>query len=324
MNNSTKNQENTVIKTQSKVEFSPKGVSPKKAEGFTPSLDASTTAIGERYPNFRFHGGPVIHTHQLYALFVGNWNSAVDQNRASRIRQFLSDFLNSKYMNILSQYGCGNNGNLANSIFIQNSVQDLTGDDIHNIIQTSINNHQLPEPINNSIAYILFLDNDTAVHDESVKMCEPETDTGFGYHYHFITKQRNKCPFAVVPGLVDSCLVNTCSNDHDCSLHLSQTQEQRQTQVASHELSEMFSNPFVDTDKEGWSNPIPQEGNENDDSDIPHENGDICNGNSATITVGSNTWNVQRMYSKWHDMKTNGANICMIENPDPLPSQIPP
>jgi hypothetical protein len=49
------------------------------------------------------------------------------------------------------------------------------------------------------------------------------------------------------------------------------------------------------------------------------ENGDICNGESATITVGANTWTVQRMYSKFDDMNSNGAVQCVVEPPNPIP-----
>ena len=112
----------------------------------------------------------------------------------------------------------------------------------------------------------------------------------------------------MIPGLTDTCLTNSCSNDGTCSLHLAQTQEQRQTQVTSHELAEMFSDPQLNA---WW------------DSDTGGENGDICNGQAGTITVGANTWTVQLMYSKWHDMNTNGATTCIVETPNPLPSLLP-
>ena len=38
----------------------------------------------------------------------------------------------------------------------------------------------------------------------------------------------NVFPFAVVPGLTDTCLQNSCpGDDAGCNLHLAQTQEQR-------------------------------------------------------------------------------------------------
>jgi hypothetical protein len=49
------------------------------------------------------------------------------------------------------------------------------------------------------------------------------------------------------------------------------------------------------------------------------ENGDICNGESATITVGANTWTVQRMYSKYDDINSNGASYCVVAPAAPIP-----
>jgi hypothetical protein len=272
----------------------------------------SATGTGN-FPNFLYHGGPVINMPQVYALFVGDWSSAANQNRATRLSQFVTDLLNSRYMNILSQYGCGTTGTLVNSVFIA-SGNNLSAADIHNILQTAINNNTIPEPTNPSNAYALFLDNATAVNDTTAGavMCEATSDTAFGYHDFFTTSAGKLCYFSVVPGLTDMCLENSCpGNDSGCSLHLGQTQEQRQTQVASHELSEMFSDPQVGSN-EAWSSP-----------GSPHENGDICNGQTGTITVGANTWTVQLMYSKWHDMNTNGATTCISETPNPLPSLLP-
>jgi hypothetical protein len=89
---------------------------------------------------------------QVYALFVGDWSSAANQNRATRLSQFVTDLLNSRYMNILSQYGCGTTGTLVNSVFIA-SGNNLSDANVHNIIQTAINNNTIPEPTNPSSAY---------------------------------------------------------------------------------------------------------------------------------------------------------------------------
>jgi len=59
----------------------------------------SATGTGN-FPNFLYHGGPVINMPQVYALFVGDWSSAANQNRATRLSQFVTDLLNSRYMNI--------------------------------------------------------------------------------------------------------------------------------------------------------------------------------------------------------------------------------
>ena len=65
----------------------------------------------------------------------------------------------------------------------------------------------------------------------------------------------------------------------------SQTQEERQTQVASHQLSEVLTNPKGI--HEAWIAPGD-----------PHRNGDICNGRAGQITVGRNAWTVQLTYTK--------------------------
>jgi len=96
-------------------------------------------------------------------------------------------------------------------------------------------------------------------------------------------------------------------------LQLDQTQEQRQTQVASHELAEVLTNPKVGV-HEAWTSPGPG----------PHENGDICNGRAGTIIVGDNTWTVQLTYSKLHDMDTNGKTTCIAGAPNPLLPLIDP
>jgi hypothetical protein len=49
------------------------------------------------------------------------------------------------------------------------------------------------------------------------------------------------------------------------------------------------------------------------------EEGDICNGESATVAVGANTWTVQKSYSKTDDVASNGATFCVVSHPSPLP-----
>ena len=284
-------------------------VSPRRAG--KPPDEAGLSGPGA-FSDFIYNGGPVINTPQVHILFVGDWSSTANQNRLGRLTQFVSDLLSSRYMNILTQYGCGTNGTVASTTTVAAPNSSLSATDIHNLIQNAINGNKIPEPTNQATCVLLYLDNATAVHDTGAGavMCEATSDTAFGYHDHFVTTAGNTYPFAVVPGLTDTCLKNSCSSDSTCSLHLSETQEQRQTQVSSHELSEMFSDPQVGSN-EAWTRP----GN-------PHENGDICNGESATITVGPNTWTVQKMYSKYDDMNSNGATTCITDS-DPLPSLLP-
>jgi hypothetical protein len=268
--------------------------------------DLTTTSATGSFAGFFYRGGPVINTPQAYLVFLGDWSSAASHTRATRLTQFVSDLFASRYMNILSQYGCGTSGAVINSVLIPSTDTDLSGADINGVLQSAIDDNQIPEPTDARNIYILVLDDATAVNDGDIVMCEATSDTAFGFHFFFTTTAGNTCVFAVIPGLTDACLTNSCPTDSSCSLHTAQTQEQRQTQVMSHEISEMISDPKLDA----WT-------------DLTNgENGDICNGQSDTVTVGANTWTVQKMYSKWHDMTTSGATTCIVDC-DPLPSLLP-
>lgn len=285
------------------------GVAPQLRKRKVPAVppDLAIASGTGNFGSFLYRGGPIINTPQVYALFVGDWSSAANQTRANRLSQFIVDLMNSRYMNILSQYGCGTTGTLVNRVFVASTDTDLNQADIEGIVQTAINGNVVPEPTNPSNNYVLFLDDATGVNRGDIVMCEATSDNAFGFHDFFTTTAGNACAYAVIPGLTNTCLTNSCLSDSGCSLHLSQAQEQRQTQVLSHELAEMWSDPQLNA----WTDPVNG------------ENGDICNGQSGTITVGPNTWTVQLMYSKWHDMNTSGATTCISETPNPLPSLLP-
>jgi hypothetical protein len=270
--------------------------------------DLSGASTAGALPNFTYNGGPVVNTPQVFALFVGDWSSAANQTRQTRLTQFITDMLNGQYMNMLAQYGCGTSGTVT-AVPISSNDHDLSATDIHTIIQNAINSHVVPDA-GPSNAYVLFLDDATAVNDTDAGavMCEASSDTAFGFHDFFKTAGGANCYFTVVPGLTDTCLKHSCSDDNSCSLHLAQTREQRQTQVLSHELSELLSDPEVSFN-EAWTQPSG-----------PHENGDICNGQSGTITAGANTWTVQLMYSKTDDLNSNGSTTCVAGASTPLTS----
>jgi hypothetical protein len=297
------------------------GVVPAKRQKRRIALDGtplSGSGAGN-FSDFLYRGGPVIHNPQVFAIFLGDWTSSANQTRATRLQQFLTDFLNSTYMNVLSQYGTGTTGTLVNSVFIADSTNSLNDSDLQTVLQSAITGTTIPEPTaNSSIVFLIYLDDSKVVVDQS--LCEASGN--FGYHSHFQTTAGNECFYGVIPGLTNGCLTTTCGGDDvDCSLHLAQTQEQRQTQVTSHELSEMITNPNValtlTSTGESWCRPL------NTGSISPHENGDICNGQAGTITVGSNTWTVQQMYSKWDDMNSNGTTTCVTTEASPLASLLP-
>jgi len=284
----------------------------REAAGIGPNAGPTSPIHGD----FVYNGGAVITCPLIYASFWGNrWLAdAAHLTAAARLTQFLTDLVASKYMNVLAQYGVGSgvgSGLFIQASFIQNVPLNLTDNNIHTILQTAINNGVIPEPPQNNRTHvqIIYLDETIAVNDPNlgIVMCEPSGDNAFGYHFDFTTAAGNEFYYAVIPALTDACLTNSCGGG-GCSLHLSQTQEQRRTQVTSHEFAEMVTDPKF---KKGWWGPSSD------------ENGDICNGEADSITVGPNTWDVQRQYSKFDDINTNGATFCITEAPNPIPKLSP-
>jgi hypothetical protein len=270
------------------------------------------TLVPAAYPNFSYHGGPVISCPQIYASFWGDqWISDPGHlTRAGAITQFLGDLCNSGYMNVLSQYGCGNgagSGFFNRASFVDSVPSILNTSGIESIIQSLVDNTVIPQrwgTTQNHLALFIYLDDLTGFSDVH-KMCVPGADF-FGFHSYFVTTGGTHFYYAVIPCLSDDCLKDTCGPV--CSLQLAETVEQRITQVTSHEFAEMLTNP---------------EGNAWYAEDTAHENGDICNGETDTITVGSNTWTVQRQYSKTDDINSSGRTYCVTELANPLPKLSP-
>ncbi len=265
-----------------------------------PSKPTGATAA---FPSFAYHGGPVIGCPQVYASFWGNaWTSdPAHLQRAGRLTQFLKDLLASQYMNVLSQYGVGFGAGAAGAFvrasFVNSVASQLTDAAIHANIQACIDANVLPESSTTSnIVLIVFLDESIAINSGNLVLCEPSGDTAFGYHNFFTTRAGHPYYYAMIPALTDTCLRESCGSDAGCSLHLAEAQESRITQVTSHEFAEMTTDPQLNAWYDGGGG----------------ENGDICNGESDTITVGSNTWTIQRQYSKTDDQNSNGTTFCVV------------
>jgi len=295
------------------------GVSPRLR---APAIRGAKTKKGKgkkhagKFPNFTWHGGPVIKSPEVHTTFWGAlWSDASHQARARRLNQYHQDLLQSDFMNVLSQYGvgqgAGNAGTFVGDTFLANVPTTLTDPVIRQTIQSAIDRGDLPEPgTPSNIALIIYLDENIGINDpaDQLVLCEPANDNAFGYHDFFTTTAGHKFYYAVIPGLSNACLQNSCpGGDASCSLRLAQTQEQRQTQVASHEFAEMTTDPELDA----WVDPKGG------------ENGDICNGQSATITAGPNTWTVQGTYSKTDDVATNGQSFCRATAAAPIPALKP-
>ncbi|HEY0485361.1 MAG TPA: hypothetical protein VGD72_03830 [Mycobacteriales bacterium] len=297
------------------------GVSPVPHRPATRGLLPLTEITGPvptaaAFPNFSWHGGPVVHCANIYASFWGSaWQTDPGhQARSGRLTQFLTDLVASNYMNVVSQYGAGSgagSGLFFQSSFVDGVSGDITDGFIQSTVQSLIDSGAIPEPASPSNTCVMvYLADGIGVGNpgDPIVMCEPTSDTAFGYHGFFTTTGGNQCYYAVIPALDDACLRNSCGSDSGCSLHLGETQEQRQTQVTSHEFTEMITDPELNAWFDGSSGA---------------ENGDICNGQADILTVGPNSWTVQRHYSKTDDVASNGAQICLTTADNPIPPLTP-
>ncbi len=294
------------------------GVSPRKRgralSGATSLVTAPPSAAGA-FPNFVNHGGPILRTPRIFTSFWGaSWQSdPAHQTGASRLQQFCVDLLASEFMNVLSQYGVGmgkGSGTYAGTSTLAQVATQLNDSGVRSTIQSAVDDGTIPEPPSNNAtdALIVFLDESIEIKDAAagLVLCEPSGDTAFGYHDFFTTTKGNSLYYAVIPALDDSCVRETCpQGDSTCSLSISATQEQRRTQVTSHEFAEMSTDPQLNA----WY-------------DLGNgENGDICNGETDSLVVGANVWTVQRIYSKYDDIRTNGATYCVSSAASPEPLQ---
>lgn len=276
------------------------------------------TGSGSGSINFFNHGGPVIACPQIYAGFWGQqwYRDPNYQSLAGQIAQFLSDITNSTFFNVLSQYGVGGGAGLAGAFFQSHTLAitgQLSDQDVRNWIQILIDTGNLPpaSPPGSlgTIVFMIFLDETIGVDapNLNISLCFPDAaypyaPADFGYHSYFTTSTGNPMYYGVVACVTDGCLQETCSDDSHCSLHLGQSQQQRMTQVASHELAEICTDPQLNA----WYSPSLG------------EIGDICNGESDTVTVYGRTWTVQKQYSLATDNSTNGGTICIASSPQPL------
>lgn len=273
-----------------------KGVSPVKS-GTELSAEVSIWSKGDSTINVTYQGGPVINNPQTYNVFVGDWSSEASQTRMQRMDMFMTDLINSRWMSIFTQYGCENPGKFNGSVVVNSSIQQITDRHIQSILQQAISNKQLPEASPEHV-FMIFLSDNMGVKEPElgIDMCNPTRDNAFGYHHYFKTEAGQPCYYCIIPSLTDLCVNNTCFGSVNCSLKLTQTREERQTQVASHEFAEVITDP----ESNAWY-----------DVGSGYEVGDICNGWTTPISVNNNIWSVQPIYSKRDDEMTNGVINCV-------------
>ena len=124
-------------------------------------------------------------------------------------------------MNVLSQYGAGGGAGLTGT-FVQahNLAVTSTGftvADVQNWIQILIDFGDMPDASRASsagkVCTVVFLDDTIQINDPGfnggadggIVMCEPGSDSAFGFHWAFTTTSGNQMYFAVVGACDDTC-----------------------------------------------------------------------------------------------------------------------
>jgi hypothetical protein len=281
------------------------------------------------HPNFKYHNGPVLVSPIVYSIFLGQlWNVDADHaQRMNLLKEFLSDLPFSGFMNVLSQYGCGfGAGNAGCSLQSEtlpvgpgdtgdiHAQMTITDSEMQNLLQGEITKGFLPQPgTPATTCVIVYLADNVNVQDELKRIvtCLSE-DGAFGYHGHFTTNKGDSLAYGLVSSASDNCLNNVCAQHQGiCNLSFARPQVERQTMVTSHEYAEMLTNP---TDGGWFCDP---------NGDPGKELADITQGvfpdptASGTITAGSKTWTVQKIYSITDALA--GRDPAVVSAPSPLP-----
>ena len=229
-----------------------------------------------------YAGGPIVRCPRFYTSFWGPaWSDSAHQTLAGQLNQFHQDILRSNYMNVLTQYGVlkgAGTGAFIQASYLPGVPSTLTVPDYVAILQQCINIGAIPEPQDASTTIsvdvlVIYLDENTIINGGGRQLNFPGAPD-IGFHDHFTTTAGHQFYYAFVAYFSD---VNS------------------NTIVASHELAEMITDPQYDA----WT----------PDSGFT-EIGDLCEGSNDTITVGSDTWTVQQIYSD-----TNSACVTQAASP---------
>ncbi len=244
-----------------------------------------------------YHGGPIIKNPRVFNLYLGNWSSRIATEKIQILNSFMTDLVVSKYMNVLSQYGCGTSGSFVTSVNVPTIEKTLNTPLVESILLQAFSSNLVEGPVHANNIYILYMAEDMEFIEGENRMCALTNNNWYGFHNSIRTSQHpglaNNVVYALISSMLDRCIRPSEKAFH--ALHIFQ----RLTATVSHEFAEMITDPVPFT---GWD-----------------EIGDPCMGMAGHITVGSNRWTVQKIYSVTQAINTNGLNHCVVANDHPLP-----
>ncbi len=261
-------------------------------------------------PSLSYFGGPVVSDVQVVPVL---WNSNVNAEIGANIASFFSDVTVSPYWNeVLSEYSTASQwiGPGASSAAVTiapskcpattTSTCYMTDADLQNELAAQIQNHVLPAPQqdgagNTYTAYMVYFPSNVSLSGPAgagtscQQFCAYHSTASFG---------AGKVPLPY--GVVMDFYSGACSAGCGANTPFGNT-----TELSSHELSELVTDPEIGLDTQtGFA--FPAAWGDNSCGEIA----DICTSvvPGDTITVDSRTWIVQQLWS-------NQQNACVSSGP---------
>jgi uncharacterized repeat protein (TIGR01451 family) len=257
-----------------------------------------------------YWGGPVISHVHVVAVF---WGTNVNTATTTGIGQFFTDFTNSNFFDLLTEYstvgvlGAGTpavstnqfivRGNFDTAVTITPAVAcvvpcTLTDAQIQTELAAQITAGKLPVPVadasgNVESIYMIYFPPGISISLGPAASC---VSGGFcAYH--------SNTPSGLSPGLVPYGVMPDMFPPSGCSIGCGSSVNpfQNLTAVTSHELAEAVTDALVGSASVNgpplaWYDPTPS-------TNPLGEIGDICNGLDVNIPVGANTYSVQQEFS---------------------------
>lgn len=186
-----------------------------------------------------YQGGPLIDHVAVETVFLGAaWQSdpALEQD-AQRIDQFFAAVTNSSYLDMLSEYGTPQGGQIGRGSFTGqlNLPQDpwtasvLTDETIQHLLDSEIAARVIPPPNGNQLLFVFTPPN---IHVYKAGEASNGQPVAFaGYHDNFVDSAGQTVYYAVIPNPAGNARVPGLSADD------------QQTTAASHEMAEAITDP---------------------------------------------------------------------------------
>jgi hypothetical protein len=235
-------------------------------------------AGGEQISYDKDKESPIVRCPLVYTSFWGNsWTDAAHQNLARQLNHFHKDLLESDFMNVLTQYGVDpRRGKFVQTSFLAGVPESLNAEEYKKILKQFIRPDIMTEPqdaAKNAFVnvIVIYLDENARIDRKDLQLNSPGAQAS-GFHGSFKPEVNQHSLYYSFVAYAPDVNVGTV--------------------VASHEFAEMLTDPEPRTeDRRAWWGK-PEKGGE-----PGTEIADVCEGQNDTITVGTNRWVVQKIYS---------------------------